>query len=166
MLIAALFVTTVAARQAHAYTYTINGASCVPGDPAIQNNRYLVTGGSVKHQSTATGLITLYCPIPYPDLLQNSSRISLVVTYADSDGTGTVANITAQLVKLSTSTGSLMNVGSALDSNSFGPTAGTTMSTSISHTVSGFDYYYVRIDINRSTTAQSATLFGVRVSGS
>jgi hypothetical protein len=85
------------------------------------------------------------------------------MTYADSDGTGTVANITAQLVRLSHSDGSLTNIGNALDSNSRGPTSGSSISVSISHTAFAFDYYYVRVDLNRSDTSASSTLFGVNL---
>jgi hypothetical protein len=162
--ITALFVLIAAPVQAE--SWSINGSSCVPGDPAIQNNRYLVTAGTVKHQSTATGLITLYCPITFPTLVGPVDRrglfSTLSVTYADSDGRGTVANITAQLVKL-THTGSLTNIGNALDSNNNGPTDGSVMVGSVSHSATGFDFYYVRVDLNRSDTSASSTLFGVNL---
>jgi hypothetical protein len=167
--ITALFVAILIAEPVQADSWTINGSSCVPGDPAIQNNRYLVTAGTVKHQSTATGLITLYCPIPFPTLIGSVRgggyyRISsLSMTYADSDGRGTVANIRAQLVKLSHGTGSLTNIGNALDSNSSPWTVPTTMTGSLSHAASGFDYYYVRVDLDRSETSESVTLFGVEL---
>jgi hypothetical protein len=141
----------------------MNGSSCVPGDPAIQNNRYLVTAGTVKHQPTATGLITLYCPITFPTLLGRGFWNTLRVTYADSDGPGTVANITAQVVTLNHNTGSLTNIGDPLDSNKFSPTSGSDMLGPISHTANGFDYYYVRVDLNRSDTSAEVTLFGVGI---
>jgi hypothetical protein len=144
-----------------ARSWTMNGSSCVPGDPAIQNNRYLVTAGTVKHQSTATGLITLYCPITFPTLVGGAFWSQLAVTYADSDGRGTVANITAQLVRLTRQDGSLTNIGPALDSNNQGPTDGSTMVEAISHTANGFDYYYVRVDLNRNETSAYSTLYGV-----
>jgi hypothetical protein len=163
--ITALFVTIFIAAPVQAESWSINGSSCVPGDPAIQNNRYLVTAGTVKHQSTATGLITMYCPITFPKLIGRGIYRALDVTYADSDGTGTVANITAQLVSLNVRTGSLTNIGNALDSNSFGPTSGSSMTVEFSHTANALDYYYVRVDLNRSDTSASSTLFGVRVAG-
>jgi len=161
--ITALFVTILIAAPVQAESWSINGSGCVPGDPAIQNNRYLVTAGTVKHQSTATGLITLYCPITFPTLIGRGRYTTLRVTYADSDGTGTVANITAQLVRLTYGTGSLTNIGNALDSNKFGPTSGSSMTVSISHTANAFDYYYVRVDLNRSDPSESVTLFGVNL---
>jgi hypothetical protein len=168
--ITALFVTILIAAPVQAENWSINGSSCVPGDPAIQNNRYLVTAGTVKHQSTATGLITLYCPITFPRLIgrEFASPLrfrALVVTYADSDGPGTVANITAQLVRLKMGTGSLTNIGNALDSNiaSSEPTSGSKMIVLISHIADSNDYYYVRVDLNRSDTSASSTLFGVNL---
>lgn len=49
--------------DAEASNWSMNGSSCVPGDPAIQNNSYTITGGSTTHQGGATGRITLHCPI-------------------------------------------------------------------------------------------------------
>ena len=166
---ATLFVTILFAAPVQAESWTINGSSCVPGDPAIQNNRYLVTAGTVKHQPTATGLITLYCPITFPTVVgavagHGPKLFSILrVTYADSDGRGTVANITAQLITLTHDTGSLTNIGDALDSNKFGPTSGSSMAVSVNHTANGFDYFYVRVDLNRSDTSESVTLFGVGI---
>src|SRR5216684_3332505 len=83
----------------------MNGSSCTPGDPAIQANRYLITAGTVKFQSSATGLITLYCPVTGycgPPV----GRPTLGLTYTDESGTGTDANITARLVRLAKSDGS------------------------------------------------------------
>jgi hypothetical protein len=151
------------AAQPIARSWSINGSSCVPGDPAIQNNRYLVTAGTVTYQSTATGLITLYCPITFPTLVGGGTWRIFRVTYADSDGTGTVANITAQLVRLTQGTGSLTNIGPALDSNKFGPTSGSKMVAGISHTANGFDYYYVRVDLNRNETSAFSALYGVGI---
>jgi hypothetical protein len=165
IILSALAVTVAFAGPARASNPTINGASCVPGDPAIQNNLYLNTAGSTSFQSTATGLITLYCPVAFPDLISTSCTDNLVVTYADTDGTATVTNITAQLIKLDKTTGSLTNIGSKLDSNSFGSTSGGTMSESLGHCFDGFAYYYVRIDLNRSATTAHSTLYGVRIEG-
>jgi hypothetical protein len=166
LMLLALFVAFATVPHAHATSvWTINGASCVPGDPAIQSNRYLITGGTVKHQPNAIGLITLYCPITFPDLISSTCHEALFVTYADSDGIGTVANVTAQLIQLDHSTGALTNLGSPLNSNSFGPTTGTEMSTRIDACLSGFNQYYVRVDINRSKTSQSATFFGLPFMG-
>ncbi|NVB84736.1 MAG: hypothetical protein HOV81_40575 [Kofleriaceae bacterium] len=167
-LVIALFVavigTTMAAGQANAGTWTIPAAGCVPGDPAIQANRYLVTGGSVKHQSTATGVITLYCPITFATLL-TTGTLTFVVTFADSDGFSTAANVTAQLIKLNSSNGVLTSIGSSLSSDAMAATTGGTMTTAFPHTIVANDYYYVRVDINRTTTSQGATFFGVRISG-
>jgi hypothetical protein len=153
----------LAVAPVQAASWSINGSSCVPGDPAIQNNLYLVTAGTVKHQPTATGLITLYCPITFPTLVGEGNLRILSMTYADSDGPGTVANITAQLVKLTHKTGSLTNIGDALDSNKSGPTSAGALLMPISHTVDGSDYYYVRVDLNRSDPSESVTLFGVNL---
>jgi hypothetical protein len=50
--------------SAYAGRAIVAAATCVPGDPAIQTNRYFVTAGSVKHRDGATAIITVYCPVP------------------------------------------------------------------------------------------------------
>ena len=156
-LVAMLGITPVA--DAVTGDYSINGASCVPGDPAIQNNRHFITAGSVSHQSTTTGLITLYCPV-FHNWTTNPTFLSL--TYRDTDGAGTVANITAQLLRLNQTNGAFSTVSGVLDSNGFTATFGRQIVISFTH---NFDFtanvYYIRVNINRSATTQIATFYGL-----
>jgi hypothetical protein len=62
--IIACILTVSVAMPAFAGRAIIAAATCVPGDPAIQTNRYFVTAGSVKHRDGVTGFITVYCPVP------------------------------------------------------------------------------------------------------
>jgi hypothetical protein len=136
-----------------------SAASCTVGDPAIQANRYLITGGSISYQTAATGVITIYCRIQGTWV---SSPSTFHVTYADTDGTGTNANLTAQIIRMSRSTGTLTTVTTQINSNSFGTTSGSEMTQSLSGVTWDFtnNYYYIRVDLNRSTTSSFSTLFG------
>lgn len=139
------------------------GAGCVPGDPAIQFNRYFITAGSVNYPSGASGLITLYCPITRP--LQLSQFINdfnllftfvpnhMTLTYTDGDGTGTASRITAQLVQIAKSNGALTQIPSSLiDSNTSATTTQTSITVTVSHSFNFFsNYYYVRVDMQRAT---------------
>jgi hypothetical protein len=154
------------AMPAHAGRASIAAATCVPGDPAIQANRYFVTAGSVKHREGATGLITVYCPVPASIAVDGGSFGDMFMTFTV---VGDTASVIAQLVRIDHSgtfspvldprTGNRV----LLDSNQV--VAG-------SHHVEGtfnhnFDfgnfYYYVRVDINRSDSNSTAILYGVGV---
>ena len=154
--------------RADAAIWNINGASCTPGDPAIQNNRYFITAGSVNYPSTATGLVTLYCPIQPQFLLAAcfSGNVPLnnllYLTYTDADGTGTDTSVTAQVIRLSVANGGLSTVTSALSSNSSSVTTPNKVTLSFAGTFDPTNfYYYVRVDLNRSTTSHIATFYGV-----
>lgn len=149
--------------------WSISGASCTVGDPAIQANRYLITGGSVSFQPSATGLITLYCPVPYTVLFNSgASSTTLYVTYADTDGgasaSGMGANLVAQLVKLNSSNGALTNIGSAFQSDGDGATFGWRRNIGIVHTFDVNSYYYIRVDLYRTNTMEYSTLYGLSLS--
>ena len=83
------------AAPAHAGRSTMVAATCVPGDPAIQADRYFVTAGSVKHKEKATGLITLYCPVQ-PTIVQGGGSYGgIFMTYTDANAPGTTGHVTA-----------------------------------------------------------------------
>lgn len=154
------------APPANAGRSSMIAASCVPGDPAIQANRYFVTAGSVKHKEGATGLITLYCPIQ-PTIVQGGgSHGGIFMTYADANGPGTTANVTAQLIRVDQS-GNFFPVLSdqtgapaLLDSNN-GTTTGHYLEKAVSHTYDFANfYYYIKVDINR-TDNTTVILYGV-----
>jgi hypothetical protein len=136
-------------------------SGCVPGDPAIQNDRYTVTAGSVGHNGTNIDTITLYCPVQ-----QNTSATSpswLWLTYRDSSGTTTTSDIHAQLIRMDRSTGSVTNISGALvDSDDQSDTGITHRAVNFTHTFDfGAYYYYVRVDLVRSGTGVTVTFYGV-----
>jgi hypothetical protein len=154
---------TIAASGAQASNWSMAAAACVPGDPAIQNNLHFITAGTVSHKGAATGLITLYCPITGTWGDQKPTWLS--ITYGlrvTQPGTG--ASITAQVIRLAQSDGTLYTVGSpvTVQAGQTVPSRGQRTSASFNH---GFDFknnfYYVRVDIQRPNPGSVATLYGV-----
>jgi hypothetical protein len=157
----------ISALEAHASNWSMGAANCVPGDPAIQNNLHFITAGTVAHKSGATGRITLYCPIT--GTWGDKTPTWLSITYGlnitsvpDQPGQG--AMITAQVIRLTQSDGTLSTVGSpvSVQTGHTLPTRGSISSPSFNH---GFDFknsfYYVRVDIDRNYPGAIATLYGV-----
>jgi hypothetical protein len=149
---------TAVGSQAQASNWSMNGASCTPGDPAIEARRYTITGGSLTHQVNATGLITLYCPIA--GTWGSNAPTVIWMTYMDSDPT--IASITAQVIRLAASGGSLNMISPVLTNRNTPNKDGIKIGLNFNHT---FDfknsYYYVRVDLNRSSTGGYSKLFGV-----
>lgn len=81
---------------AYAGRAIIAAATCVPGDPAIQTNRYFVTAGSVKHRDGATGIITVYCPVPATIADGGGSFGDMFMTFTT---VGDDASVIAQLLR-------------------------------------------------------------------
>jgi len=153
----------ISASVAQASNWSMAAAACVPGDPAIQNNLHFITAGTVAHKGTATGLITLYCPIT--GTWGDRKPTWLSITYdlkVTAPGQG--AKITAQVVRLTQSNGALSTIGSpvSVQAGQTTPSRGQKPSQSFSHP---FDFknsfYYVRVDIERNDPGSAATLYGV-----
>lgn len=146
----------------------VNGASCTPGDPAIQSDRYFVTAGSVNYRAGASGLVTLYCPVAIPPKFPphcSNLQYKMRLTYTDSDGAGDAVSVKAQLLRLSTANGAFLGlVGNfQIASNASDTTVATSQTAQWGF---GFntdkDYYYFRVDMNRAPgTSHIATFYGV-----
>jgi hypothetical protein len=141
---------------------SMNASSCMPTSSAIYtSNLYTVSAGAVSFDATHTGQITLYCPVPVNNDGVSPGQVNL--TYTDPDGTGTTYQVKAQLIALNLSTGALSTASNVADSNSASSTTHV-----VSGTLSGalnFDtnYYYIRVDIIRSSTASAATFYGANL---
>jgi hypothetical protein len=144
------------AAPAHAGRSTMVAATCVPGDPAIQADRYFVTAGSVKHKEKATGLITLYCPVQ-PTIVQGGGSYGgIFMTYTDANAPGTTGHVTAQLLRVDYSgnffavTDDKIGIPALLDSNNASGTSHY-LEMGLHHTYNFDDYYYyIRVDIDRA----------------
>lgn len=149
----AVLVLIIGANVAHAgQVWGSSSGSCMPGDPAIQNNRYTIQSGKVSHTSTNVDLITLYCAVHSGGFASH-----LWVSYRDSDGTGANTFVDAQFIKMNRTTGALTTIGTFL-SSSFSSTGFA--QNFISFPVEFFDastyVYYVRIDMDRGSTSDTA----------
>jgi hypothetical protein len=159
--------------------WSSNGAGCVPGDPAIQFDRYFITAGAVNYRTNGNGLVTLYCPVNPSGILNfdqlakqfitlpfcPDNAYSFRLTYTDSDGAGTLVSVASQLIRLSKSNGQFGGAvpGTVFSSNSSSAVTSTNHRGDFDH---GFDfqnaYYYFRVDMNRAAgTTQVATFYGV-----
>jgi len=156
--------------EARLVFWAVNAASCIPGDPAIQGNRYTIGAGSVFNSSTNTSLITLYCPMAPISWALGAVDLttcvpnSLDVTYIDSDGTSTGTFVDAQIINMDESDGSIWTVATFLSDN-FPDTTVTQHSVTFT---GGFIFTpsaYVRIDMQRSSTSQNSQIYQVAISG-
>ena len=157
----------VVGSQANAANWSMNGSSCVPNDTSI--NDYFVTGGSVTHKANSLVLIILYCPVTATWGSHKPNHLKM--TYANNrPGSGTgpptggigTASITAQLIRLVSSDGSLNFIGDPARGSEETQTGKVTQSPLFSHSFDfKFSYYYVRVDISRNDPTAFAKLFGV-----
>jgi hypothetical protein len=127
-------------------------AGCVPGDPAIQNNRYSIQAGHVYHAGTNIDLISFYCPVQYnPGATAGAN--TLFLTFIDNSTTA--GNyVTAQLIKMDRSNGSLTTVAT-VTSEDWDPNASVQQqSIGFSDSLDFTTYvFYVRVDMDRSSTS-------------
>ena len=143
--------------QAHASNWSMNASSCVPNDTSISH--FFVTGGSVTHRPNSTAPIILYCPIT--STWGSNKPTRLAMTYMDNDPQ--IASVTAQVIRLVASNGTLSVISRVLRNDRDKELVGRHIETDLlAHT---FDfknsYYYVRVDITRTNTGAFAKLFGV-----
>jgi hypothetical protein len=144
----------------YASEWNINASSCVADAGSIQGNLYIGTAGSIKWAPNKTGTITLYCPVPPLGF----KPADIGITYYDDTASGT-DHIVAKLVQMNIS-GGIAYINNAADSHSGGATnpnhAGASATTSGPLTVNwdqGSNAYYIRIDIIRTTTRPSQTVY-------
>lgn len=145
--------------NASANEFDMTGASCIPGDPAVTNNRYLVTGGTVKHKSTNTDLITLYCGIP--TTITSPSHIELLYSSTANNATTLVK---MQYIKMSKTTGAITSVATANSQSGVNNGTPQLQNVSFSDTYSPSSFiYYVRVDLQRSSSANVVIFYKATV---
>lgn len=141
-----------------AWSSSANG--CVATSTSINEERY-ATSAYVTHRGTNVDPITLYCPVTYPPAV--SIGYNLEVTYLDSTGTGTGANVLVRLFKQSRTTGASTPIAS-FNSNT---QASTTVNLGAVTFVPGFDFaayvYFVQIVMDRSSTSQTVRVYSVAI---
>jgi hypothetical protein len=151
---------------AYASNWSMNASSCVPNHTSI--GHYFVTGGSVTHAQGSTTLITLYCPITGTWGSNKPTFLSMTIMNNKpfDELRQPDAHITAQIIRLVASTGTLNKIGPPLNSPGRTIAIGEKIQGQLfAHTFDFMNsYYYVRVDISRKSTAGFAKLFGVGMS--
>ena len=139
--------------------YNSVAAGCVPGDPAMHFNRYLITAGTVKHRSDKVGLITLYCNIP----MAITPPKTLELAYSDNDPEINTF-VSASYIKMHKSSGGITPIATTSSNNGVQDGAVRLVATTFSDTYDLTHYlYYVRVDIDRSQVSNVAVFYGVSV---
>jgi hypothetical protein len=172
--VVSVLVSLSSARNAAAGEFfAATSASCVPGNNAIQFDRYSIQSGKIFHTASNTDLVTVYCPINIymiPGLPLFTAN-HMKITYKDSDGTGEFTSVVAHLIKMDQY--GAITVLTTFTSNAYADvgivqkthTFPTVIMDPLKHgLVDSFAYtYYVRVDMDRGSTADSALFHGVTV---
>ena len=140
------------------WSVTANG--CVPDETAIKFDRHRVNVASVQHAPGNLDLITLNCPVT-ARFVSMITNWGILLTYRDSTGTGTSAFIRVRFYRMpiGTTIPILLTEG---NSNDLPATGNTSAEAAFEH---AFDFqsnsYWVRIDMDRSTTDEIVVLHSV-----
>lgn len=149
------------AARAEVYWSSI-ATACTPASIAIQSDRYSAVPDSyISPNPGNVDPITLICPVsqkagvPLPHILS--------VTYLDGTGDATSAAVKAQLIRVKRSNGSARAVVTEVSSDNFASkTVGNHKSDLFTHVLDfATNYYYVRIDIDRSLAKEKVRGIGV-----
>jgi hypothetical protein len=134
---------------------------CVPDSSSIQANRYRdVSDSALQHQTGNVDKIVLVCGVaPNPGAALPNL---LAMTYLDSTGNGTKAQVIAELMRVNRNTAAVSTIA-AVTSNTFLTKTMTLGKSPLFNHQLNFDtsYYFVRITVDRTTTAQDVRSVGV-----
>lgn len=157
----------LASKEASAATtyWSMVAAGCTPGDPAIQNNRYQIQSGHVAHAGTNVDVISLYCPVTALDpgeVAASGEPTQVTMTFQD-ESTSVGDNITAQLIRMTRTSGALTTIATLDSDSTDGMGTGVQkQAASYTHTFDFTTYvYYVRIDIDRAGTSATPVAYFV-----
>src|SRR4051812_28920389 len=159
--------------QAQTAAWSITGAACVPTGQTSAGVGTFNSAGEAGFPAGRVGEIIVTCPVP-PGIARATS---LLITYRDTDGMGTVVGLRAALRQKNLATGAVADVGRTLDSNGFvalaGPNAAVRRGVALGYTCVKpfiFDHsrfaYYVQVNMIRRGTAQDALLASVELGSS
>ena len=156
ILLTALLVALHSQADATVYFDSV-GASCVPGDPAVTGDLYNISAGAVTHHSTATSLVSLYCPIP-----SNITAPSNVELLFSSTENNVDTYVTASYIKMHKTSGGITTIATARsqDATNNGTVQLRTQSFTDTYDASNYTYY-VRVDLKRRNTSQSVAFYKV-----
>jgi hypothetical protein len=126
------------------------------------------THGKVLHNGTTTQDVVLFCPvaidsisIPNPGPGGSFSPLTVMtVKYVDPDGTGTQANVLAEL-KFADAAGNMVELAVASSSaQANGSTGIATMDANIAQVDSSSGHLFVQLTIHRTTASLAPAVYG------
>jgi len=136
--------------------------ACVPSTQSA--GKYAtIPGGGISFASGQVGTIQLVGDIQ--DWLTNEQYKYLELLYTDSTGTGTSAHVNAYLFRAHKNTGVAAQIASVRSDNGSAP--GTRrLIEDFTHTYDFINYYYyIVVELNRSSTSETVAAYFVRVYG-
>jgi hypothetical protein len=148
------------AVPAQAELWSTPGGGCVPTESTTKFDRHKVGIGSIQHAPTNVDLITLLCPVaPFTNA---NTNWNLFINYQDSTGTSPSAFIRARLYRMSFQS-NIPVLMATVNSNSSPVTTPQFLSSPMfTHTFqSDANVYWVRVDIDRSSTSEKVVLHSV-----
>jgi hypothetical protein len=172
--LAVAFISLFAARSAFAQGFIFSeGASgsaiaCVPMSSATWPVPWTQTHGKVIHNGTTTQDVVLFCPvaidtiaIPSGGPVGGSQPMTVMtVKYVDPDGTGSQANVLAEL-KYADAAGNMVELAVASSSaQSSNATGISTMDANISQTPVNGGHLFVQLTIHRTTSSLVPAVYG------
>lgn len=161
-IITAFLVFAMWSGTGHAATYwSAIATGCVPDAQSIQGDRYRPSGDSmIKHKSGNVARIVLICAVQPHTSVGNPALLTM--TYIDSTGAGSKAFVKAQLFAVTRATGLKTLLATVNSNSSSEDSLDEAASPSFAHSLDfDLNYYFVRIEMDRSATGQNAGAVGV-----
>jgi hypothetical protein len=153
------------ANAQEAFRVSIPASACAPANPNSQSLVRIVNGAYV-FIAGSTGQAVFYCPLPLdtdmiPRIPQNNDHQS-VVYYRDSDGTGNLAFVLAQLQRRDVN--GVQNISDEFTSNSRAATGNTFGCITFNHNFISSNLYFFRVILRRGNTNQDPAFSGITFS--
>ena len=156
--VASIVVSLLVVGKAEAGQYNINATSCVADSATIAGGLYHGGSGKVDFTPGKTGVIVLYCPVPY-NLGFSPAWMSML--YAD---TSTTDYVKLMWIKMNVNTGAIGTDAQIFNTNSSGSVVAQGVGIGTSYLPASYAYW-VRVDLSRATLATNPTLYMVHVEG-
>lgn len=142
--------------------WSVAGNSCVPIETAIQYNRYSIVSATIKHSTNNVDTVTAMCAVSHSSTT-NANQIH--VRYHDTDDTTAATYVQAQFIKMARSSGTVTTIVGFNSNSDCVSCAGTAVEEYKAFSSHTFDFdtyaYYVRIDLDRGSTSDGASLSSV-----
>jgi hypothetical protein len=161
-LLALFFALCFASAAEAQVVWSIPGSACVPDEATTRFDRHNVGNALVQHAAGNVDLIILTCPIA--KFATTAGCWNLRLRYQDSSETSPTAFVRARIYKMAFQSVTPIPLAAAATSNSSAVTTPNTVGSSFETT---FDFlenvYWVRVELERTTTNQTVIFHAVRL---